>query len=89
MRSGNPIPDRILNAPRLTQCLEFFYDSFWVLNSCRSMGMTLGPIPVTAIIQYGKMYDCEGQLLDDLVDYVLLLDQIFLQRMNANAKKKK
>jgi hypothetical protein len=88
-RSGQPIPDRILNAPQLSVCLEFFFDSFWKLSSCRPSGMGPGPIPVTAILEYGRFHNCDNELMNDLIEYVMMLDQLYLTRENKKAKDKK
>lgn len=36
MRSGLPLPQAIQNAPVLTIGLEFYYNAFQELNSCRN-----------------------------------------------------
>tara|TARA_Y100001973_G_scaffold106361_1_gene183788 strand:- start:7 stop:276 length:270 start_codon:yes stop_codon:yes gene_type:complete len=89
MRSGQPIPDRILNAPQLLQCLEFFFDSFWVLSTCRPIGMGVGPIPVTAIMEYGRFHNCNDELMQDLIEYVMMLDQIYIKHESSKIKSKK
>jgi len=89
MRSGQPIPDRILNAPQLSQCLEFFFDSFWVLSTCRSVGMGVGPIPVTAIMEYGRFHNCNDDLMHDLIHYVMTLDQIYIEYVSNKTKDEK
>lgn len=35
--------------------LELYLNAFWDLNSCRQIGMDVGPIPWTAIQKYAIM----------------------------------
>ena len=53
------------------------------------MGMGIGSIPVTAIIDYGQFHDCDHDLMLDLIEYVMMLDQIYIKRENKKAKAKK
>ena len=89
IRSGQPIPDRILNAPQLSECLEFFVTAFWELSTCRQLGMGEGPIPVTAIMEYGRFYDCNQEFTQDLIFYVSVLDAIYLKHQNRKTESKK
>jgi len=88
MRSGDPIPDAILNAPLLPRYLEFFYDAFNRLSTCRQIGMAEGPIPITAILEYGRFYDCDHTLLDDLIYHVMKLDEVYFEHQKRQSKMK-
>lgn len=83
-----PIPDRILNAPLLPACLEFFVNAFWELSTCRSSGMGLGPIPLTAIFEYGRFYDCSDDLMEDLKQHVQMLDGVYMKHEARKSKAK-
>lgn len=43
-----------LKAPPLAPRLAIVWSAFWELNSCRQAGMTLGPIPWTAIDRWAE-----------------------------------
>lgn len=84
------MPDKIANPPVLPKVLQFFYDSFISLGSCRSFGASSeGPIPITAIITYGQALDCDSELLQDLITYVELLDGVYMEHVAKKAKAKK
>lgn len=58
--------------------LEFFYQAFRDLNSCRTQGMSEGPIPWTAIEQYCQLNSIEGQQKEDLFHHVREMDDAYL-----------
>ena len=58
--------------------LDFYLNAFYTLNSCRSIGMSLGPIPWLATIEYGKMYCTTADSLEDLQYHVKALDECYL-----------
>lgn len=45
-----------------------------------------GPIPVTAIIDYGLAYGCDDDLLQELIHYVQHLDGVYMKKQEAKAK---
>jgi hypothetical protein len=51
--------------------------------------MGVGPIPVTAIMDYGRFHNCDDELMHDLIHYVMMLDQIYIKRESGKAKVKK
>ncbi|QBQ71183.1 tail chaperonin [Shewanella phage S0112] len=60
--------------------MKAFYD----LNSCRQIGMGLGPIPWTAIIQYAEHYGLDQDVTEPFVDIVCTMDQAFLDYHNKS-----
>lgn len=64
--------------------LEFYLDAFYALNSCRSIGMGLGPIPWTSIRDYGTMYCTTEDSLEDLLFHVRNLDNNYLDWISKN-----
>lgn len=57
--------------------LDFYADAFSELGTCRPVGMSLAPIPFTAIIEYSTIYE-----LDDVEEfaYVMrLMDRTFMR----------
>lgn len=85
-RAGLPLPERIANRPILDESLLFFLSAFWTLSSCRNQD---GPIPFTAIVQYADFYECGEELSNDLVEYVTLLDAVFLKDVERRKEKMK
>jgi hypothetical protein len=66
-RQKMPIPDKIKNKPLLLTGLQFFYNAFWELTTCRALGMAEGPIPWTAIYQYAAAHGIRDS---DEIDYL-------------------
>ena len=54
--------------------LQFTYVGFLELMSCRQIGFGLGPIPLTAIVEYGTIYGLDSEQLEDFIWLVLRLD---------------
>lgn len=88
MQFGMPLPDALKNPPELLPGLDFYLSAFHTLNSCRSMGMGLGPIPWTSVVEYGKMYCTTRESFDDLQFHVKSLDECYLTWVNESNKDK-
>ena len=84
--AGQPIPDRVANAPRLQPGLELYLNAFFDLDSERTHGFSLSPIPWGSIFAYGQAYGLDKEQQDDLIYFVRKLDQAHLDRI---AKKQK
>ena len=85
-RDGEPLPDRIENAPELQFGLYFYLQAFIDLDSERVNGMSKGAIPHSAIRKYAKW-----ARLDKLSEYCLLhhirvMDADHLKRMTEKQK---
>ena len=89
-RFGRPIPDSILNAPELTIGLELYLEAFFDLNHDRQIGMTLSPIPWSAMQRYAKHYDFTAEQTEVLFFLLPRLDAAYIEQENkknaANAK---
>ena len=79
MRERLPLPRKIAEAPALFQGLELYYDAFLELNSCRTTGFGLGPIPWTAMCDYAEAFELDEEQKDDLFYYVRAMDVAYLE----------
>lgn len=86
---GNPIPDRILNAPDLFLGNDLFLDGFYELDSCRQIGLAKGQIPFTAIVQYCEFYGFDQELAYDFCAIIRAVDNQLLNYEAEQADKKK
>lgn len=84
--SKTPIPDRILNKPKLLQGLELYLEAFYELNSDRNNGMSMGKIPFTAIKQYADEYEFEGEQRECLFYFIRAIDNAIVKRLNETSK---
>jgi hypothetical protein len=78
-RLRRPLPKAIREAPQLELGLEFTYQAFWELNTCRPTGWTLGSIPWTAIHDYAKAHGMKyGEEFEDFSYLIRAMDRAFL-----------
>lgn len=88
LRMGKPIPDRILNAPELQLGLELYLDAFFDLDSERTHGFGLTPIPWSSIKGYAEAWEFDEEQTRDLLFLVKKMDQAHLERLEAKQKTK-
>lgn len=81
LRSGQPIPDRILNAPVLEPSLMFYIQAFFDLDSERQQGLGLGRIPWLAMRQYAVHFELDDDQFDAMVYNIRAMDTAHLKRL--------
>lgn len=81
MRSGRPIPDRILNAPRLEEAFALYLTAFFELDSERSNANGPTPIPWRSIAEYAAVFEFSEDQREDLFYFVRKLDAHHLGKM--------
>ena len=81
------IPDAILHAPELSLGLEFYFEAFMCLNTCRSVGWSPGPIPYFAVAEYAVLQELDDEETEDLHYHIRRMDCAFLE-LNAKEPKK-
>jgi len=85
-----PIPQRILDAPELELGLEWAYQSYAKLTTCRSMGMECpGPIPWTAINDFCIREGISGDEQDELEYLIGKMDEAYLKYVERSVGKSK
>lgn len=89
VRDGAPLPDHIQNAPTLTNGLQLYYNAFQDLSSCRAIGMSLGPIPWTALDQFCERYEIDGDQREDFFYHVSTLDEAYRGHLEKQAEKRR
>ena len=82
------LPEWATNSPELGVIEGFYWDAFHELNTCRPVGLGLGEIPWTAIVQYAEYYDLEEYLSDLFLQVIRDMDRTYLQIMNKKLAKK-
>ena len=87
LRSNQPFPEKIGNAPHLLLGLDFFFKAWMELGSCRTVGMEEGPIPWESIRNYCAEYDIVGELREDMFFFIRSLDNAYLEHRRTKAKK--
>lgn len=67
---------------------EFYFDALRELGSTRQFGMAPGPIPFTAIVEYFKIFDIDGDF-EEFAYIIRRLDNAYLELNSEEAKPKK
>lgn len=75
---GAPIPDKIKNAPILLPGLQFYYQAFLDLSTCRPLGMSEGPIPWSALNTYAEREGLTDDDYDRFSSLIRAMDAAYL-----------
>lgn len=86
MRSGQPLPERIANAPELEPGLQLYLQAFFDLDSERSHAAGLTAIPWTKMLDYALAYDFDEEQQADLFYFIRKLDSEHLKKLEAKQK---
>jgi hypothetical protein len=89
MLKGRPLPTWFLEEPIIRPGEKFYLQAFWDLSSCRSIGMSLGPIPWTAAWEYGKEAGLDEELLPAFWYFLRVMDSAYLDWQDQEAKKRR
>lgn len=89
MRYKLPLPEALKNAPSLHMGLEFYYNAFRHLSTCREMGMGIGRITYFMCTKYCRENDIEGDQREDFIVVILAMDETYLEYCDKQSKKKK
>lgn len=76
---GRNLPKQIAEAPVLRDGLEFFYTAFFMLTSCRQIGMGEGTIPWTAINAYADRHELDETTRTELEFHIRMMDAEYLK----------
>ena len=81
-RERRPIPDRIVNKPKLKRGLELYLNAYYELDNERSHALALTPIPGSCIRSYADYYHFDAEQKDDLIYLVREMDNANLKRLS-------
>ena len=82
--AGEPLPERIANAPELKQGLNFYLQTFFDLDSERHNGFKVGAIPWSSIKLYASHYELDKDETEDLLYIIRRMDSEHLKRVNKD-----
>lgn len=89
MAKKRPLPDWYLEEPYLLPGESFYMEAFWELSTCRSFGNGVGPIPWTAIVQYGYTSELESDTLEIFVAVIRAMDAEYVKWQSAEAERQR
>jgi hypothetical protein len=78
IRLRRPLPAAIANAPELHMGLAVYYQAYCDLSTCRTIGMSPGPIPWTAAADYARCLALDEEQTEDLFFHVRSMDSAYL-----------
>jgi hypothetical protein len=81
------LPRAIQDAPDLWPGLELYFQAWIDLDSCRSIGLGVGPIPWTAIEAYSISMDLDSDKRARMHRLVRALDRVYLDHNRKQGKK--
>lgn len=76
---GRPLPDWFIDEPSLYPGDDFYIRGFHNLNTCRTIGMAMGPIPWTAIYTYAISSILNEDLIDPFIQIIREMDSGYLK----------
>ena len=88
--NGTPLPRVFRDGPVLEDEYQAtLYVAFWALSSCRALGMSIGPIPWSAIDAYARRhgFDEDPQSYDAFMFLIQDMDSVFMEHAAAQNKK--
>ena len=86
---GKALPDKLKDSPELAPGLALYWDGFIALTSCRQIGFSIGPIPFTAILDYCREYEVEGEDREVFIAHLQSIDKAYLEQVKKDADTKK
>lgn len=86
LQFGTPLPPKLRNPPELMEGLHYYMDAFNELSTCRQVGFGEGPIPWTALAEWGKLHCNDPEELEILEHHVRALDRAYLKWRAAQQK---
>lgn len=87
MRAGQPIPERIANAPKLSMGLQLYMQAFFDLDCERSHAMAPTAIPWSSVQDYARAFDFDEEQTEDLHFLIRRMDSKHLAKLSAKIKK--
>ena len=65
--------------------LEFYFDAFKELGTCRPMSLGVGLIPFTAVLEYFRLYG-DGEF-EDFLYVIRCMDYTYVRLQNGKSEK--
>jgi hypothetical protein len=90
LRSGQPLPERIANAPELRLGLVLYINAFFDLDTERSHGAMVGlkHIPWSSIKDYALAYELDEYQTESLFYFIKAMDCAHLKNLAEQIKGK-
>jgi hypothetical protein len=77
---GRDLPDSYLKEPIINPGDEFYLHAWFELDSERSSGMSIGPIPWSKIVEYGIFHGIDRDVLEPFIQVIRQMDAAYLKK---------
>lgn len=84
---GRELPSWYLEEPQLLPGDHFYLKAFRDLHTCRSHGMSLGPIPWTAVLLYAEWIELDHDLVEPFVYIIRSMDVAYQDWINKEQER--
>ncbi len=81
------LPAAIREVPDLWMGLGLYYQAFWDLDSCRTYGMSEGPIGWLSVDAYATARGFDEEQRADLHHHIAAMDRVYLKHQSDKAEK--
>jgi len=82
------LPGQWQDKPELTDREEWFFEAFFELNTTRSLGFGIGPIPWTALLAYSQEMGLCDDEFDEFRYLITALDTEYREIIEQDESKK-
>lgn len=79
---GRKVPDQFFNRPEIRVEYHHFWKAFSDLTTERGIGMGLGPIPRSKIVEYAAQLGLEGDVAEDFSAVIMKVDSDYVGMVN-------
>lgn len=81
------MPDWYNNEPYIEAIDAFYMKAFYDLSTCRTSGMSIGPIPWTAMVLYADRQRLDWDVTEAFIDIIRQMDNSFVDYQTAEQKR--
>jgi hypothetical protein len=78
-KRGQPLPEALQNAPVLYSGLDEYYSAFWRLHTDRQIGMGIGQIPWTSMVNYADREEMDAEEFLRFETLIRAMDDAYLE----------
>jgi hypothetical protein len=78
----------LANPPEVAPGLEYYYHAFVELSTCRTIGMSEGPIPWTAMHTYAQSEKLDPEETEYFMVLLQMVDMMYLSYRDKEQKRK-
>jgi hypothetical protein len=87
-RTGEKLPPKIANKPRIDHGLEIYWKAFWECSRDRNVGMGEGPLPWSSVHTWGNRFGFVEEEFDRLVYILFKMDSAYMEERSKQQEKK-